>query len=49
MEEIYSRAWYIEEEEELGKYKRNSSRISEKNKYKDKKIRKFRYNRRKKL
>ena len=49
IKEIYSKVWYIEEEKEFGKYKRNSNKVWEEIKCKSKKTRKFGNSREKKL
>jgi len=49
MEEIYNRAWYIEEEEKSRKCKESSSRVWGENKYRSKMTGKVRYDRRKRL
>ena len=46
---IYSRAWYMEEEERLRKCKRSGSKVWGENEYKSKKVREVRDGRRKEL
>ena len=49
MKGVYSRTWFIGKKERFEKYKRSSSRIQEKVKYKSKKIRKVEYSREKRF
>ena len=49
VERVYNREWYLEEREELGKYKENSSKIWEEIEHKSKTIREGRNSKRRRF
>ena len=49
VEEIYGRTWHIEEKRRLGKYKRSSSWVWEKDEYRSKETREVGYDKEKRL